>query len=86
MFLLRPNKELDDARSEPVNNNKNTYKIVKIMPPTGGFTVRFKFMTLFRHWGAEAKSRCRPKHDVSKVKDGVAELYEVAKHVSLGTF
>ena len=39
-FCCKPNEELDEARSEPVNNNKNTQKIVKIMPITGCSAVR----------------------------------------------
>ena len=31
-FCCKPNKEIDDARSKPVSNNdKHTYKIVKII-------------------------------------------------------
>ena len=39
-FFGEPNKVLNEATSEPVNNNKNICKLVKIMPPTGCFAVR----------------------------------------------
>ena len=53
-FCCEAKKEFDDAKSEPVNNN-NTYKIVKIMPPTacrgqyfnGFFQVLLLFIYLF---------------------------------------
>ena len=31
VILLRTKQKLDDARSEPVNNNKNTKKNIKIL-------------------------------------------------------